>query len=55
MCSGSEAGSYLRLIDSCITQPLSENQGEASVLLDHARDELVRLQQVHPYTLNLKP
>jgi len=29
MCSGSEAGSYLRLIDSCITQ-LKAHQGPAT-------------------------
>ena len=36
MCSGSEAGSYLRLIDSCITQVKAE---EDSRTCDESRDQ----------------
>ena len=32
MCSGSEAGSYLRLVDSCITQ--RKAQGPFSAVID---------------------
>jgi len=42
MCSGSEAGSYLRLIDSCITQ--LKAQGPSSTCNESKR----RREEFHP-------
>jgi len=41
MCSGSEAGSYLRLIDSCITQ--LKAQGPSRTCNESKEEEVSRL------------
>jgi len=49
MCSGSEAGSYLRLIDFCITQLRSESNKE-----EEDRNPATTQTLLVPYTLNLE-
>jgi len=48
MCSGSEAGSYLRLIDSCITQLKAQGSSRTSSLISSTRAESVRICGIKP-------
>ena len=65
MCSGSEAGSYLRLIDSCITQlkaqgpsrTCNESKGEEEEPAGEADDRrgvLIHEVQPHPPGLGFR-